>query len=317
LVADLMKGREHDRHSVAKLLSVKPAMAARLLMAAVDHLPAVKVRTEGKKRLVKMELPTAEAAPPYAVAVAACFGGSVWPLFRGSTYEKGIRDALGHVTARTRRRGTFKHIDRKFWFVCKGGEPALIEGAALLDDLLEAVLQHRVVQARYTRFEGRSEDIRFEPLSIVVHEHQLYVVGRDGDRRLHPYRFSRFSAVDVLDESFEYPSRNEYDPEQVFRDSFGIFLNIQAEDVELRLERRWSIYALTHKWHSSQTTSADADGRVRIKLHVRICPELEAWILGFAEEVEVLSPRHLRDRIATRLQVASKRSRHALGGDAS
>jgi hypothetical protein len=69
---------------------------------------------------------------------------------------------------------------------------------------------------------GSLQHLRLEPLSIVVHDHQLYVVGRDHQGGLHPHRFSRISSVDVLDDSFQYPGRTEYDPDQVFRDSFGI-----------------------------------------------------------------------------------------------
>jgi predicted DNA-binding transcriptional regulator YafY len=305
LLADLLKGREHDRHSVAKLLGVKPAMANRHIKAALEYLP-LSSRTEGRKRLIRWTASSAMSAPSYATAVAACFGASVWPLFRGSTYEVGIRNALAQVTGRTRRSSTFKHIDRKFWFLSKGGEPALIERSALLDELLEAVLHHRIVAVRYIHFDGEKEVIRVEPLSIVVHDHQLYLVARRPDRLLHPYRFCRMDAVDVLEEPFVYPNRNEYDPEQVFRDSFGVFLNLPAEDVEIRVDKRWATYAQTHRWHGSQNVTVDADD-VRIRLHVRICPELEAWILGFGEHAEVVSPRSLRERITARIRTASQR----------
>jgi predicted DNA-binding transcriptional regulator YafY len=36
---------------------------------------------------------------------------------------------------------------------------------------------------------------------------------------------------------------------------------------------------------------------VRVKLRVRVCPELEAWILGFGSEAEVVRPAALRGRM--------------------
>ena len=138
-----------------------------------------------------------------------------------------------------------------------------------------------------------------EPLSIVVHDHQLYVVGRGEGGRLHPYRFSRIADVDVLHDEFTYPTRSQYDPAQVFHDSFGIFLNLPAQDVELKLDRRWRTFAQTHRWHVSQVVEV-RDDAVRVTLHVRVCAELEAWILGFGEEAEVIRPAELRERIAAR-----------------
>ena len=295
-VADLLKGREHDRHSLARRLGIQPAMADRLMNAAVEHVPHVVERREGKRRVVRMSTPKAVTEPTYPVAVAACFGASLWPLFEGSSYQAGIREALQQVIGRTKRGSVFKDIDRKFWFLARGGELALLDRAHLLDEVIEAVLQHRVISVEYTRFEGVTTRMRLEPLSIAVHDHQLYVVARGDDGRLHPYRFSRLTDVDVLDESFPYPTRSEYDPAQVFRDSFGIFLNLPVEDVELKLAKRWASFARTHRWHTSQVVDVARD-HVRVKLHVRVCPELEAWIRGFGGDVEVVAPVGLREKV--------------------
>ena len=301
LAADLLKGREHDRHTLAARLGIRPAMADRLINAALEHLPGVTERRDGKQRKVRMNVAAIAPEPSYPTAVAACFGASLWPLFEGSSYQTGIREAFTHVVGRTKRRAVFKHIDRKFWFLRRGGEPALLDRAPLLDEVLEAVLHHRAMSIDYVRFSGAVQHLRIEPLSIVVHDHQLYVVGRGEAGWLHPYRFSRVRAVDVLDETFSYPSRSEYDPEQVFRDSFGIFLNRSVEDVELRIHKRWAVYAQTHRWHDSQVVDVSED-EVVLKLHVRICPELEAWILGFGEQARVISPADLGTRIAMRRQ---------------
>lgn len=299
LASDLLQGKEHDRHSLAKRLHVRPAMADRLLNAALRLLPGVQERRVGKRRTIQMNVASSSPEPGYATAVAACFGSSLWPLFEGSAYQTGIRDALNHVVGRTKRRAVFKDIDRKFWFLRRGGEPALLDRAALLDEVLEAVLHSRAISVAYTRFEGDSERLRLEPLSIAVHDHQLYVIGRGDGGRLHPYRFSRIAEVDVLDDEFPYPSRSQYDPAQVFHDSFGIFLNLPSQDVELKLHKRWSTFAQTHRWHVSQVVER-VDDHVRVTLHVRVCAELEAWILGFGEDAEVIGPADLRERIGRR-----------------
>lgn len=301
LVADLLRGREHDRHSIAERLGIQPAMADRL-MKAVLELPGVQEHKEGRRRFIKMDLASLAPAPPppYPTAVAACFGASLWPLFHGSTYEQGIREAARDVVGRTRRRAVFRDIDRKFRFLRRGGEVALLDRSPLLDEIIDAVLRHRVLSIEYTRFTGAAQHLRIEPLSIVVHDHQLYVVARDGDGRLHPYRFARIRGAEALDQSFDYPARHAYDPGQVFRDSFGIFLDKPVHDVVLRLTKNWATYAQSHRWHDSQQVEVGRD-HVVVRMHVRVCPELEAWLLGFGEEAEVLAPKSLRERIEKRL----------------
>jgi predicted DNA-binding transcriptional regulator YafY len=306
LVEDLLRGREHDRHSLAERLGVKPAMADRL-MKAVLRLPGVHEHKQGRRRTIKMDLASLAPAPPppYPTAVAACFGASLWPLFEGSTYERGIRDAARDVVGRTRRRAVFRDIDRKFWFLRRGGEVALLDRSPLLDEIIDAVLRHRVLSIEYTRFTGAAQHLRIEPLSIIVHDHQLYVVARDGEGRLHPYRFARIRAAEALDESFDYPGRHEYDPGQVFRDSFGIFLDKPVHDVVLELRKNWATYAQSHRWHDSQRVEVGPD-HVVVRMHVRVCPELEAWILGFGEEAQVVGPKALRDRIEKRLRAMGR-----------
>ena len=114
--------------------------------------------------------------------------------------------------------------------------------------------------------------------------------------------------MDVLDETFKYPARSEFDPERVFSDSFGIFLGRPVERVVVRLDPRWATYARTHRWHESQVVRVAGEG-IEVTLRVGVCPELEAWILGFGEQAEVLAPPFLRDRV--RLRLGSMRELYA------
>jgi predicted DNA-binding transcriptional regulator YafY len=51
-------------------------------------------------------------------------------------------------------------------------------------------------------------------------------------------------------------------------------------------------------WHPSQVVERQPDGSVIMTLNVINTVELRSWILGWAEKVEVLKPRELRDQIA-------------------
>lgn len=99
-----------------------------------------------------------------------------------------------------------------------------------------------------------------------------------------------------------YPARTTYDPEHLFRDSFGIFIRGEGEveDVRLRFQPRWRTFARTHLWHSTHQVEREDDAGVVVRMRVRICRELEAFVLGFGAEVEVLAPASLRSSIAGR-----------------
>lgn len=198
-------------------------------------------------------------------------------------------------------------LDRKFWFVTRGGEVALPRAQDELVEVIEAILREKRICFRYQHFDTRQETIEAEPVTLAVHEHQFYVICRQATGpRVYPYRFARMSSV-KLRGSFAYPSAGEYDPQVVLRPAFGIFIaqSSRIEDVVIRLGPRWRRYVETHRWHESQSHDQKADGTVEVKLHVRICPELRSWILGFGEDAEVLAPASLREETAARLRAAA------------
>ena len=214
---------------------------------------------------------------------------------RGIDVQGGDRDAFRDVTGRTKRGSVFQHIDPGSGFSV-GGEVALLDHSPLLDDVIEAVLHHQVLSIEYTRFNGKVEHLRVEPLSIVVHDHQLYVVGRDRRGRPAPYRFSRFRSVDVLADTFEYPSRTSTTPRRCSA-IVRHLPRVPVHDIELKLHKQWTTYAQSHRWHDSQKVEVAATTS-SCGCTCGCCPELEAWILGFGEQAEGSPRRRSAPRLA-------------------
>jgi predicted DNA-binding transcriptional regulator YafY len=64
----------------------------------------------------------------------------------------------------------------------------------------------------------------------------------------------------------------------------------------------------SHRWHRSQESFVRV-GRVHVRLRVRLCPEVVAWILGFGADVRVIEPSALRRRIARMAQQMARAHR--------
>src|SRR6267143_597807 len=78
LMADVMKGKTHDRRSAAAV-------------------PGVKVGRRGRFQTYRFDRSTILEPPTVADAIAACFGASLAPLFRGTSYEAGMANARNLV----------------------------------------------------------------------------------------------------------------------------------------------------------------------------------------------------------------------------
>lgn len=309
LVDDLLGGRAHDRDSIAERLMIKPASADRLIRAIIKRVHPIECRIVNRKRTISLApVSTTRARVPVSVLVAACFGASLAPLFSGSTYEAGIREAAKTLHRwGAKRPERFREIERKFIFLSRGGEMSLPEKAGDLDEIVDALLGGERIKVRYQDFNDDVTQQEVEPLSLVIYDHQLYLLCRHPGLEVRTFRLSRIVGVERGSQSFEYPTKAEYDPERIFRDSFGIFVGDgQPERVVLRLTGRWAHYAETHRWHSSHRSRREASD-VLVEVRVRVCPEVEQWILSFGDEAEVLEPATLRAKVAARLEKAAKR----------
>lgn len=314
LVAALLRGETLDRHKVAALFGISVANADRYLKVIARELPGVRRFPRGALRFDTTSVWDPASFP---TAIAACLGSGLARLFRGTQYEGGMRNALAYVIRNTHRRSEFRDLQRKFVFLEKGGDASLPDKSGVLDDAIDAVLRQRLATMTYQRFNGDVVETRIEPLSIIVHEHQLYVLGRSVNEGFHPYRLARIREFRAAELTFTYPERNEYDPDQVFRDSLGIYIGGSASvDVVLRLAPEWETYAKTHRWHPSQVVATSDEG-VIVRVHVRPTPEVKAWILGFGADAEVIAPTALRsevDREARKLASTYRRARNRRKG---
>lgn len=309
VLSDLMRGKTHDRHSVAKKLGTSPENADRILNLLRDAIPGVEEGHQGRTRQLRFDASKIAPPPEHPVAVAACFGASLASLFEGTTYETGMREAVTYVVRRARRGKQFQHIARKFIFVRQGGEPSLRDRTGEFDELVEGLIHHHRIRFKYkSPTRGESERV-VDPLSIAVYDHQLYVIARDDKGQIRPYRFSRTRDLEADEDSaFVYPSQAEYDPHEFFADCFGIYvgLDLRPERIVVRLYGPWAGYARSHRWHRSQRVRVGAD-HIELELQVPVCPEVETWLLGFGEHVEIVEPVSLREKIAARSNAAAKR----------
>jgi predicted DNA-binding transcriptional regulator YafY len=308
VVNELLSGKTCDRRSVVASLGVRPATADRILRAIERFLPLVQRADRGRTRRIFFDPAFVAGRPSKPMVVAACFGSSLSNLFHGSAYDIGMRHALEFVLKGSKSAREFHDVDRKFFFVAKGGETALPERHGDLDEIIEALLRCEIVSAQYQNFEGRRTRLRFRPLSLVLYDHQIYVVGENGRGTRIPFRFSRLSDVERTNQTFTYPPAEEFDPAALFTDSFGVFVGegYPVSAVVVHLAPRWGHFAHSHHWHRSQRVRV-RQRHVEVSLRVRVCPELEAWILGFGEEARVVRPQWLRKRVESRIIAAAER----------
>lgn len=303
VVADLLRGDRHSRRTIADSTGKSLPTADRWIDQLEESLPNVRRVRDGKTTWLVYD---GRRMPSRSAATGACVAASLGTLFEGSQQERNLKDARDFVL---RERGeTYGDLDRKFVLAPRGGESALPEAGDSLDEVIGALLEDHRLRFDYAHNDGHAEALTIEPLSLIVFDHQFYVLARrDDGRTFYPYRFARMANVKKLDETFTYPSKGEFDPKGILAQGFGIhtYGTGPIEDVEVILAGAWANFALTHRWHPSQRATKLDDGRISVVLQVRPCRELETWVLGFGEHAHVVRPQRLAEAIGERLKKAA------------
>ena len=156
---------------------------------------------------------------------------------------------------------------------------------------------------RYRPFSGETYEDTISPLTLVVHNHTLYVIcfsRRAGDIRT--------LAMDHIVEAswlrntpFAYPA--DYDPQDFLKEAFGITVGKPCA-VELLVHQDIAVYFQERIWHFSQRLSEPQDGWMLVEMTVPLTAELNSWILSFGDKMKVKSPPELQARIRGMLEKA-------------
>jgi predicted DNA-binding transcriptional regulator YafY len=115
---------------------------------------------------------------------------------------------------------------------------------------------------------------------------------RDDIREFHLVRISRIQQTGIF---FEKPEN--FSPDEKLKHSIGVYGGDRPERIRLRLSRIPSRILAEQPLHHTQQITRE-DGRdPELTMDVAINPELEREIMSWADEVEVLEPAHLREKV--------------------
>ncbi len=219
--------------------------------------------------------------------------------YRGTPYEKPLRDAFEKLTAGLRDQIQFAwngDLDASISFRAAGhgvGDLGTFEVAS------QAVLHLEELEFAYHKLGGdQAEARRVQPLHLACIDNQWYLFASDQDRggSIRTFALTRMSGLRVTGQRFERPAHFSLD--EHLADSFGVFSSPAAERVRLRFDAFSARLIRERDWHASQHIAAAPDGAVELSMQIGVSPEVERWVLGWGAHVEVLEPASLRAAIA-------------------
>ena len=176
-------------------------------------------------------------------------------------------------------------------------------GQRWLTLLMEAMTENRTVSILYRKYtREEAEPLHVRPYALKESHRRWYLVGFCEEREAERvYGLDRILDMTPTDERFRMPE--DYDVEDVFAESFGIYLpeGRKAEDIVFRATDKEARYLRALPLHHSQTELSPNLFRIRLIPN----DDLVMEFCKLGGRVEVLEPLSLRARVARELADAA------------
>jgi predicted DNA-binding transcriptional regulator YafY len=186
----------------------------------------------------------------------------------------------------------------------------LIEYSPAPETVFKAVLEGCLKQRRlgFTYFSPIREEksVRtVDPYHLFNYMGTWHLIGYCHLRNtIRDFALGRITEAKVLSETFEMPP--DFDMEDYFQSSFGIYKGKSKKQVTLRFTPLKSRWIKEQIWHKDQKARFLKDGSFELSFPVADFSEIKMEILKHGNDVEVIRPKSLRELIKTEAQNISK-----------
>ena len=171
------------------------------------------------------------------------------------------------------------------------------KAAVLLTELRQALLFQQRVTIKYRVPANRKPELYMvDPYSFIFYKGGLYLLGYAHNRlAVRTFAVERIVSVQVEKIRFDLPEG--YEPEERFKNSFGI-VNEEPMNVKVRFSASIAHSIAARLWHPSQKISRLADGSVELSFTAGGRMEILSWVLSYGSHAELLAPPELRHELA-------------------
>lgn len=159
----------------------------------------------------------------------------------------------------------------------------------------EAIRDNLVLSIEYESIESGVGKRLVEPLFMIFIERAFYFVAYCRKRKeLRTFRLDRLHGVKITEETFV--PRKELDPEEYFKDSWGVYAGEPVE-VEIKFSGKAARVIRSGNHHPNESVTILKNGDVKYSVTVSGTEEIMRWIIGFGDEAVVVKPKELIERI--------------------
>ncbi len=181
----------------------------------------------------------------------------------------------------------------------------LLKGLNHIDSLHKSIINRKTLVITYQSFKVIApQTLIFYPYLLKEYRNRWFVLG--GSKNGSPSTLLALDRIISFHETNEKYINSSFDVTQFFSDVIGVSKGLRQKPilVILKISKTNAPYILTKPLHASQQIIKEENDGMTFSIEVLWNFELEREILGFGEEIKVLSPKRLAGKIMARMKKA-------------
>jgi proteasome accessory factor B len=165
--------------------------------------------------------------------------------------------------------------------------------------LQQAIEKKRKVRIGYqSLFEDSNINSELSPYHLLYNQRAWYVLGFSSQHKsVRTFKLNRIKQLQMLDKCFI--NGEDFDLSDYIGRAWSLIPEGRIYNVKLRFLPRVANNVAEVQWHSTQKVIFNSDGSAIVEFRVDGIGEIFWWILGYGDQVQVLSPRSLRQKIVS------------------
>ncbi|WP_026810951.1 helix-turn-helix transcriptional regulator [Arenibacter latericius] len=179
-----------------------------------------------------------------------------------------------------------------------------LEGLEHISPLFNAILHKQTLNITYRSFKSDKDSIlTFSPYHLKQYNNRWFLFGKNDDyENLTNLALDRIEKIE--NSSASYIENTEIDFNEYFEDIIGVSKSAGAEEVKIELQAAPDLapYIKTKPLHGSQRTITENNQGFTFSIQVIPNYELEKLILSFGEQLKLIEPADLKEKLKNRLQ---------------
>jgi predicted DNA-binding transcriptional regulator YafY len=183
-----------------------------------------------------------------------------------------------------------------------------LRGIENLGLLHNAIYYKKVHTISYQPFENDVPfDVVIHPYFLKQYNNRWFLFGYNPEKEKYDWNLAIDRIISIKETKGKYQKNNKIDWQEYFEDIIGVTKPVDAkpEKVVLHFKGKTGKYIETKPLHGSQKTKWIDEKTLEVTLQVIVNYELERLLISYADSLEVITPKRLRDQIRLRHESAA------------